>query len=180
MLGLSLLPENSRSWQNCYFSYFSARLCRQPIDGIYIASSASNLFGSAFFSFERNYDSFSEWFGIIFIRRGVFGGGIFRFNLLIPRKYPLTSELPVRHFIFIFFKFYKWFHFLEIPLNLWERLYFLGLSRYIYWLFRPSNSTSKFSIPTSIKRRNSIWVDISPRDGKTRNTTCTMCCLLLR
>ncbi|PAV65086.1 hypothetical protein WR25_20202 isoform A [Diploscapter pachys] len=60
-----------------------ARLCRQPIDGIYITSSASNLF---------------EWFGIIFIRRGVFGGGIFRFNLLIPRKYPLTSELPTVKF----------------------------------------------------------------------------------
>ncbi|VDL63573.1 unnamed protein product [Nippostrongylus brasiliensis] len=39
-----------------------------------------------------------RWFGLLFIRRGVFGGGIFRFNVRIPHDFPNTTALPVVKF----------------------------------------------------------------------------------
>ncbi|VDO19130.1 unnamed protein product [Heligmosomoides polygyrus] len=67
---------------------FSARVCRQPIDGMYVVPSARDQF---------------RWFGLLFIRRGVFGGGIFRFNIRIPHDFPNTTSLPVVKFdLFIF------------------------------------------------------------------------------
>ncbi|XGW07191.1 hypothetical protein V3C99_017031 [Haemonchus contortus] len=65
-----------------------ARVCRQPIDGMYIVPSAEDQF---------------RWFGLLFVRRGVFGGGIFRFNVKIPYDFPNTTSLPVVKFdLFIF------------------------------------------------------------------------------
>lgn len=65
-----------------------ARVCRQPIDGMYVVPSARDQF---------------RWFGLLFIRRGVFGGGIFRFNIRIPHDFPNTTSLPVVKFdLFIF------------------------------------------------------------------------------
>ncbi|KAK6057358.1 hypothetical protein COOONC_05127 [Cooperia oncophora] len=56
-----------------------ARVCRQPIDGMYVVPSAEDQF---------------RWFGLLFVRRGVFGGGIFRFNVRIPHDFPNTTSLP--------------------------------------------------------------------------------------
>ncbi|CAD6186964.1 unnamed protein product [Caenorhabditis auriculariae] len=53
--------------------------CRNPVDGMYVTPSASDPF---------------KWFGILFIRRGIFGGGIFRFSLNVPMNFPYTSDLP--------------------------------------------------------------------------------------
>ncbi|PIC30604.1 hypothetical protein B9Z55_021795 [Caenorhabditis nigoni] len=36
----------------------------------------------------------SAWFGVIFVRKGIFGGGIFRFKIEIPSEFPETSDLP--------------------------------------------------------------------------------------
>ncbi|KAJ1361874.1 Ubc-19p [Parelaphostrongylus tenuis] len=60
-----------------------ARVCRQPIDGMYIVPSANDQF---------------TWFGLLFIRRGVFGGGIFRFSIRMPNGFPNTVSLPVVKF----------------------------------------------------------------------------------
>ncbi|VDN07993.1 unnamed protein product [Thelazia callipaeda] len=53
-------------------------ICRDPIDGVYTVPSALNKF---------------EWFGLIFIRRGVYTGSIFRFTLHLPSNFPST-EIP--------------------------------------------------------------------------------------
>ncbi|ULT92587.1 hypothetical protein L3Y34_009994 [Caenorhabditis briggsae] len=54
-------------------------VCRNPIEGIFVSPSAKNKFA---------------WFGVIFVRKGIFGGGIFRFNIEIPLEFPESSELP--------------------------------------------------------------------------------------
>ncbi|VDO20710.1 unnamed protein product [Haemonchus placei] len=73
---------------NIFKKLYSARVCRQPIDGMYIVPSAEDQF---------------RWFGLLFVRRGVFGGGIFRFNVKIPYDFPNTTSLPVVKFdLFIF------------------------------------------------------------------------------
>ncbi|EYB89886.1 hypothetical protein Y032_0227g2842 [Ancylostoma ceylanicum] len=65
-----------------------ARVCRHPIDGMYIVPSACDQF---------------TWFGLLFIRRGIYGGGIFRFNVRIPSDFPATTSLPsVKFDLFIF------------------------------------------------------------------------------
>ena len=38
---------------------------------------------------------FSEWFGIIVVKTGVFAGGIFRFTLTLPPTFPDTEQIPV-------------------------------------------------------------------------------------
>ncbi|CAP37681.2 Protein CBR-UBC-19 [Caenorhabditis briggsae] len=60
-------------------SYYSVEVCRNPIEGIFVSPSAKNKFA---------------WFGVIFVRKGIFGGGIFRFNIEIPLEFPESSELP--------------------------------------------------------------------------------------
>ncbi|EFO26991.2 hypothetical protein LOAG_01487 [Loa loa] len=59
-----------------------AMICRDPIDGLYIVPSARNKF---------------EWFGLLFIRRGVYAGAVFRFTLHLPMDFPST-ELPTVFF----------------------------------------------------------------------------------
>lgn len=44
-----------------------------------------------------------EWFGVIFIRQGLYQGGVFRFTLYVPDNYP-DCDCPVRDLVF--FKFY--------------------------------------------------------------------------
>uniref|UniRef100_A0A0R3RRF8 UBIQUITIN_CONJUGAT_2 domain-containing protein n=1 Tax=Elaeophora elaphi TaxID=1147741 RepID=A0A0R3RRF8_9BILA len=56
-----------------------AMICRDPIDGLYAVPSARNKF---------------EWFGLLFIRRGVYAGAVFRFTLHLPVDFPST-ELPI-------------------------------------------------------------------------------------
>ncbi|VDM61784.1 unnamed protein product [Angiostrongylus costaricensis] len=60
-----------------------ARVCREPIDGMYVVPSANDQF---------------TWFGLLFIRRGIFGGGIFRFSIRMARGFPNTTYLPVVKF----------------------------------------------------------------------------------
>ncbi|CAJ0590538.1 unnamed protein product [Cylicocyclus nassatus] len=82
---LKLLP--SQLSRHALSSEF-ARVCRQPIDGMYVIPSACDQF---------------TWFGLLFIRRGIYGGGIFRFNVRIPKDFPNTIALPVVKFdLFIF------------------------------------------------------------------------------
>ncbi|VDN90681.1 unnamed protein product [Brugia pahangi] len=68
-----------------------AMICRDPIDGLYAVPSARNKF---------------EWFGLLFIRRGVYAGAVIRFTLHLPMDFP-SAELPVTHFILLFVKVYK-------------------------------------------------------------------------
>ncbi|KAK0411187.1 hypothetical protein QR680_005535 [Steinernema hermaphroditum] len=56
-----------------------AMVCRKPIDGVYIMPSAENS---------------SVWNGIIFIRCGMFAGGMLRFVLTLQPDFPHTSALP--------------------------------------------------------------------------------------
>ena len=53
--------------------------------------------------FDEFSSSFPGWFGIIFIRQGIYQEGIFRFKILIPENYPdgdcprVLFEHPVFH-----------------------------------------------------------------------------------
>lgn len=63
-------------------------LMRQQLSGVYVMPSASSAF---------------TWFGVLFIRQGLYQGGVFRFTLRIPDNYPdgdcpdLTFESPIFH-----------------------------------------------------------------------------------
>ncbi|KAK6753268.1 hypothetical protein RB195_012704 [Necator americanus] len=82
---LRILP--SQQARHALSSEF-ARVCRQPIDGMYIIPSACDQF---------------TWFGLLFVRRGIYGGGIFRFNVRIPNDFPNTTSLPTVKFdLFVF------------------------------------------------------------------------------
>lgn len=52
---------------------------KQSLDGIYVIPKAENS---------------NEWMGVMFVRRGVYQGGIFRFNLIIPHLFPDSKDLP--------------------------------------------------------------------------------------
>lgn len=54
-------------------------LQKQQLPGVYVVPSA----GSAL-----------KWFGVIFIRYGIYQGGVFRFTLYVPHKYP-DSDPPI-------------------------------------------------------------------------------------
>ncbi|KAF1755484.1 hypothetical protein GCK72_022053 [Caenorhabditis remanei] len=56
-----------------------AEVCRAPVEGIFVCPSARNRFA---------------WFGVIFVRKGIFGGGIFRFTIEIPSDFPASICLP--------------------------------------------------------------------------------------
>ncbi|CAI4223536.1 unnamed protein product [Auanema sp. JU1783] len=56
-----------------------ARVCRSPVDGLYIVPSFNDVY---------------VWFGILFVRRGYYGGGIFRFTLKFPNDFPNTRTIP--------------------------------------------------------------------------------------
>ncbi|XP_032684745.1 protein crossbronx homolog isoform X1 [Odontomachus brunneus] len=49
-------------------------LCSQDLKGIYVIPSALNSF---------------FWFGVQFIRQGIYKGGVFRFNITLPSNFPL-------------------------------------------------------------------------------------------
>lgn len=44
---------------------------------------------ASFFSY------FSVWFGVIFVREGIYTDGVFRFNISLPKRFPHTLEVPV-------------------------------------------------------------------------------------
>lgn len=71
------IPENILVEQALAAEF--VEVCRSPIDGIFVSPSARNKFA---------------WFGVIFIRKGIFGGGIFRFKIEIPLDFPTSSNLP--------------------------------------------------------------------------------------
>ncbi|XP_054917563.1 AKT-interacting protein isoform X2 [Dermacentor andersoni] len=63
-------------------------LMKQQLSGVYVMPSASSAF---------------VWFGVLFIRQGLYQGGVFRFTLRIPENYPdgdcpdLVFESPIFH-----------------------------------------------------------------------------------
>lgn len=54
-------------------------LLSETIPGIYMIPSSESSF---------------MWFGVIFVRKGVYRGGIFRFNISLPQDYPNTASPP--------------------------------------------------------------------------------------
>uniref|UniRef100_A0A914WU93 UBC core domain-containing protein n=1 Tax=Plectus sambesii TaxID=2011161 RepID=A0A914WU93_9BILA len=54
-------------------------VAKQGLEGVYVLPAATDP---------------SEWFGVIFVRRGVYLGAILRFTLRIPTTFPNTKELP--------------------------------------------------------------------------------------
>uniref|UniRef100_A0A1I7TVU9 UBIQUITIN_CONJUGAT_2 domain-containing protein n=1 Tax=Caenorhabditis tropicalis TaxID=1561998 RepID=A0A1I7TVU9_9PELO len=72
-----LIPENILVEQALAAEF--VEVCRNPIDGIFVSPSVNNKF---------------VWFGVIFIRKGIFGGGIFRFRIQIPSSFPNSTDLP--------------------------------------------------------------------------------------
>ncbi|GMT11229.1 hypothetical protein PFISCL1PPCAC_2526, partial [Pristionchus fissidentatus] len=57
-----------------------AILGQKPIEGMFIMPGHQNIL---------------EWSGILFIRNGVYAGGIFRFCVNLPSDFPETDDLPV-------------------------------------------------------------------------------------
>ncbi|XP_050487375.1 AKT-interacting protein-like isoform X2 [Bombus huntii] len=63
-------------------------LCAQDLKGIYVIPSAQNSL---------------LWFGVQFVRQGIYQGGIFRFNITLPQNFPdggcpkVTFQTPVFH-----------------------------------------------------------------------------------
>lgn len=41
-----------------------------------------------------SYESSFTWFGVMFIRKGIYRGGVFRFNISIPVEFPNTIQSP--------------------------------------------------------------------------------------
>lgn len=56
-----------------------ALACREPIDGLYVSPSHEDL---------------TVWFGVLFIRRGVYMGAVLRFTLNLPPDFGLSSVVP--------------------------------------------------------------------------------------
>jgi len=54
-------------------------LCKRPLDGVYAVPSSSN---------------YRVWFGVIFVRRGVYMGAMLRFSLAVDDQFPDTNQLP--------------------------------------------------------------------------------------
>ena len=74
-------------------------LGKQCLDGIYVIPKAMTPFGLHFTvhlpSLVRWSISLSaEWMGVIFLRKGYYQSGIFRFCLCIPETFPDTQDLP--------------------------------------------------------------------------------------
>lgn len=38
---------------------------------------------------------FAVWFGVLFIRRGIYMGAVLRFTLTLPQEFGMSAELPV-------------------------------------------------------------------------------------
>lgn len=45
-----------------------------------------------------SYENSKIWFGVLFVRSGVFNGAVFRFNVLLPDNFPDDKILPVSTF----------------------------------------------------------------------------------
>ncbi|KAG8180123.1 hypothetical protein JTE90_012138 [Oedothorax gibbosus] len=84
----SLLDRNSNSKQNQAYGAFFLEysliseyllLQKQFLSGVYVIPSA----GSPL-----------KWFGVIFMRQGLYQGGVFRFTLYVPDNYP-DCECPI-------------------------------------------------------------------------------------
>lgn len=43
----------------------------------------------------------SVWYGVIFVRQGLYSGGIFRFSISLPDQFPSDTEVPVRQLLHV-------------------------------------------------------------------------------
>ncbi|XP_046675554.1 protein crossbronx homolog [Homalodisca vitripennis] len=86
-------PNSSKHNYNQYFQEYSLiaeynMLVNQRLPGLYVMPSANSAL---------------VWFCVLFVRKGLYQGGIFRFNLLIPEDFPnsgcprVVSESSVFH-----------------------------------------------------------------------------------
>ncbi|VDN22901.1 unnamed protein product [Gongylonema pulchrum] len=98
-----------------------ALVCRDPIDGLYTVPSARDIFdfvpgGSVSERQDVEYEarthlnhsvinSLSEWFGLLFIRRGVYAGAVLRFTSVVfdldvfhPHVNATTRELDLKRY----------------------------------------------------------------------------------
>uniref|UniRef100_A0A1B6LXN4 UBC core domain-containing protein n=1 Tax=Graphocephala atropunctata TaxID=36148 RepID=A0A1B6LXN4_9HEMI len=86
-------PNSSKHNYNQYFQEYSLiaeynMLVSQGLPGLYVMPSASSAL---------------VWFCVVFVRKGLYQGGIFRFNLLIPDDFPncgcprVVSDSPMFH-----------------------------------------------------------------------------------
>ena len=41
-----------------------------------------------------SFNSLRQWSGVLFVRRGIYKGGIFRFEMVLPRSYPADGACP--------------------------------------------------------------------------------------
>uniref|UniRef100_A0A3P8Q6K9 UBC core domain-containing protein n=1 Tax=Astatotilapia calliptera TaxID=8154 RepID=A0A3P8Q6K9_ASTCA len=76
------------SWHAPIFSQYHLNLIKQKLPGIYV---------------QPSYKSALMWFGVIFIRHGLYQDGVFKFTVYIPDNYPdgecpkLVFDIPVFH-----------------------------------------------------------------------------------
>ncbi|XP_076363977.1 AKT-interacting protein-like isoform X2 [Tachypleus tridentatus] len=77
MVGQTISPRNDPSYAPFFVEYSLmteyVMLQRQRLPGVYVVPSA----GSPL-----------KWFGVLFIRQGLYQGGVFRFTLYMPDNYP--------------------------------------------------------------------------------------------
>ncbi|CAI2352427.1 unnamed protein product [Caenorhabditis sp. 36 PRJEB53466] len=71
------LPHNTLS-EHAIAAEFT-EVCRSPVEGVFVVPSSKSKY---------------VWNGVVFVKKGLFGGGIFRFCLLIPEEYPNTVVTP--------------------------------------------------------------------------------------
>ncbi|VDD92940.1 unnamed protein product [Enterobius vermicularis] len=57
-----------------------ALICQEPVDGLYITPSEKDV---------------TVWFGVLFIRRGIYMGAVLRFTLTLPQEFGMSAELPI-------------------------------------------------------------------------------------
>lgn len=73
--------------------------------GVYVIPSYENSLRKFFtffqtFLYKTSFNSLLDWFGVIFVREGVYNEGIFRFSITLPDNFPSDTKAPVSMQIF--------------------------------------------------------------------------------
>lgn len=76
-------------------------LLSENMQGVYVIPSRENslCMHERVFIILFLYGYFLVWFGVIFVRSGLYEDGVFRFNIMLPENFP-EGDRPVRfHFV---------------------------------------------------------------------------------